>query len=87
MTNEEAIKELNALNAVCGQKDFYDSKFEEALGLAIRALEKQRSKKKNNKVVYSHDSYAYCPHCGIGIVSAFIMRPSLCPKCHGELDW
>ena len=41
MTYEEAIKNINALNAVCGQKDFYDAEFESALALAIDALEKQ----------------------------------------------
>ena len=25
MTYEEAIKSINALNAVCGKKDFYDA--------------------------------------------------------------
>ena len=41
MTYEEAIKNINALNAVCGQKAFYDAEFESALALAIDALEKQ----------------------------------------------
>ena len=46
MTYEEAIKNINALNAVCGQKDFYDTEFENALALAIDALEKQIPQKK-----------------------------------------
>ena len=41
MTIEEAIKNIYALNAVCGQKEFYDKEFEEALSMAIEALEKQ----------------------------------------------
>ena len=45
MTYEEAIKNINALNAVCGQKDLYDTEFESALALAIEALEKQIPKK------------------------------------------
>ena len=45
MTNEEAIKNINALNAVCGQKGLYDSEFENALALAIEALEKQATQK------------------------------------------
>lgn len=45
MTYEEAIKNINALNAVCGQKDLYDAEFESALALAIDALEKQIPKK------------------------------------------
>lgn len=49
MTNEEAISELNALNAICGQKDFYDSRFEEAFIMAIQALEE--SKEIRNKTI------------------------------------
>ena len=39
MNREEAIRNINALNAVCGQKDFYDEKFLEALYMAIRSLD------------------------------------------------
>ena len=45
MTYEEAIKNINALNAVCGQKGLYDAEFESALALAIEALEKQATQK------------------------------------------
>lgn len=45
MTYEEAIKNINALNAVRGQKGLYDAEFESALELAILALEKQIPKK------------------------------------------
>ena len=41
MNVQEAIKNINALNAVCGQKDFYDEEFARALSLAIKALEMQ----------------------------------------------
>lgn len=41
MTEQEAIKNIKALNAVCWQKDFYDEEFAKALALAIKALEKQ----------------------------------------------
>lgn len=41
MTHEEAIKNINALNAVCCEKDFYDAEFENALSLAIDAIKKQ----------------------------------------------
>ena len=58
MTHEEAIKNINALNAVCGKKDFYDSEFESALALAIEALEKQIPK----KPLHMHKNY-YCPIC------------------------
>lgn len=58
MTNEEAIKNINALNAVCGQKGLYDAEFESALALAIKALEKQIPK----KPLHMHKNY-YCPIC------------------------
>lgn len=58
MTYEEAIKNINALNAVCGQKGLYDSEFESALALAIEALEKQIPK----KPLHMHKNY-YCPIC------------------------
>ena len=40
MTEAEAIKNINALNAVCGQKDFYNEEFVEALKMSVEALEK-----------------------------------------------
>ena len=58
MTYEEAIKNINALNAVCGQKGLYDAEFESALELAILALEKQIPK----KPLHMHKNY-YCPIC------------------------
>ena len=72
MTYEEAIKNINALNAVCGQKDFYDAEFESALALAIDALEKQIPKKPAmGKVVESFcgdlEQYPFCPNCGQAI--------------------
>ena len=82
MTYEEAIKNINALNAVCGQKDLYDAEFECALALAILALEKQIPKKPykdNENGVYEKD---HCPSC----------HRSLFPndhhcKCGQAIDW
>ena len=58
MTYEEAIKNINALNAVCDQKGLYDAEFKSALALAIEALEKQIPK----KPLHMHKNY-YCPIC------------------------
>lgn len=82
MTYEEAIKNINALNAVCGQKGLYDTKFESALGLAILALEKQIPKKPykdNENGVYEKE---HCPSC----------HRSLFPndhhcECGQAIDW
>ena len=82
MTHEEAIKNINALNAVCGQKDLYDAEFENALALAIEALEKQIPKKPykdNENGVYEKE---HCPSC----------HRSLFPndhhcECGQAIDW
>ena len=82
MTYEEAIKNINALNAVCGQKSLYDAEFESALALAILALEKQIPKKPykdNENGVYEKE---HCPSC----------HRSLFPndhhcECGQAIDW
>lgn len=82
MTYEEAIKNINALNAVCGQKGLYDAEFENALVLAIVALEKQIPKKPykdNENGVYEKE---HCPSC----------HRSLFPndhhcECGQAIDW
>ena len=82
MTYEEAIKNINALNAVCGQKGLYYAEFESALALAILALEKQIPKKPykdNENGVYEKE---HCPSC----------HRSLFPndhhcKCGQAIDW
>ena len=82
MTYEEAIKNINALNAVCGQKGLYDTEFESALALAILALEKQIPKKPykdNENGVYEKE---HCPSC----------HRSLFPndhhcECGQAIDW
>lgn len=82
MTYEEAIKNINALNAVCGQKGLYDAEFESALAIAISALEKQIPKKPykdNENGVYEKE---HCPSC----------HRSLFPndhhcECGQAIDW
>lgn len=82
MTYEEAIKNINALNAVCGKKGLYGTEFESALALAILALEKQIPKKPykdNENGVYEKE---HCPSC----------HRSLFPndhhcKCGQAIDW
>ena len=82
MTYEEAIKNINALNAVCGQKGLYDAEFESALALAILALEKQipnKPYKDNENGVYEKE---HCPSC----------HRSLFPndhhcECGQAIDW
>ena len=38
MTENEAIKNINALNAVCWDKYFYDEEFARAMAKAVKAL-------------------------------------------------
>lgn len=82
MTYEEAIKNINALNAVCGQKGLYDAEFESALALAILALEKQIPKKPykdNENGVYEKE---HCPSCHRGLFP----NDHHC-ECGQAIDW
>lgn len=79
MTYEEAIRNINALNAVCGQKDFYDTEFEAALELAIEALEKQMSKK-------PYEKYEYMGNIGYGLNPTEYIKGYVCPTCGEWLE-
>ena len=84
MTYEEAIKNINALNAVCGQKDFYDAEFESALALAIDALEKQIPK----KPAMGKYGHTECACCG-WVVESFcgdLEQYPFCPNCGARMD-
>ena len=84
MTYEEAIKNINALNAVCGQKDFYDAEFESALALAIYALEKQIPK----KPAMGKYGHTECACCG-WVVESFcgdLEQYPFCPNCGARMD-
>ena len=87
MTYEEAIKNINALNAVCGQKDLYDAEFVSTLALAIGALEKQIPK----KPLHMHKNY-YCPICkedGWMLWDDAIPNDmdKYCGKCGQAIEW
>ena len=81
MTPEEAIKNINALNALCCKKDFYDAEFENALALAIDALEKQIPKKPYDIVC--------CPLCKIEVELQPIdtEQVTYCLHCGQAIDW
>ena len=79
MTYKEAIKNINALNAVCGQKAFYDAEFESALALAIGALEKQVPRKPYWEI---YDGW-HCKSCGLIVFS----DESFCTACGQAIDW
>lgn len=88
MTYEEAIKNINALNAVCSQKDLYDSEFENTLALAFEAIEKQIPKKPI--IREAEDSFGYvkhilCPNCEK--VEFGHERPCFCKLCGQAIDW
>ena len=88
MTYEEAIKNINALNAVCCQKDFYDTEFENALALAIKALEKQIPKKpiiREAEDSFGFVKYFLCPNCEK--VDFGYERHCFCKLCGQAIDW
>lgn len=89
MTEQEAIRNINALNAVCGQKDFYDEELEKALGMAIKALEKQIAKKPIFKFAYEDGrKFHDCPMCGSYVTHAFEQdQVRYCNCCGQKLDW
>ena len=87
MTYEEAIKNINALNALLGQKELYDAEFENALAIAIDALEKQVPK----KPLHMHKNY-YCPICkenGWMLWDDAIPNDmdKYCGKCGQAINW
>ena len=84
MTHEEAIKNINALNAVCGQKDLYDAEFENALALAIDALEKQIPKNPRET-----RCALMCARCGHKITEKGCKKlyRNYCKKCGQAIDW
>ena len=87
MTYEEAIKNINALNALLGQKELYDDEFENALAIAIDALEKQVPK----KPLHMHKNY-YCPICkenGWMLWDDAIPNDmdKYCGKCGQAINW
>jgi len=98
MTREEAIRNINALNAVCGQKDFYDEKFFEALDMAIKALEQEpktghwighREHCENLGVIPSGlGAYKWCSNCDCGIDAKEWHRTdyNYCPNCGAKME-
>ena len=88
MTYEEAIKNINTLNAVYGQKDLYDAEFESALALAIEALEKQIPKKpiiRKTKDYFGYAEYILCPNCKK--VDFGLTQPCFCRLCGQAIAW
>ena len=92
MTNEEAIEELKerylGMSAYADREQF--QKANQALDMAIEALEKQIPKKCETR----EGRKAYrCPLCGewfIGSVDDMIYRgaePNFCSLCGQALDW
>ena len=88
MTHEEAIKNINALNAVCGKKDFYDAEFENALALAIDALKRQIPRKpiiRKTEDYFGYVKYILCPNCEK--VEFGFNQPCFCELCGQAIDW
>ena len=84
MTEIEAIKELHEIRPRGG---IIPQKREEAIDMAINALEKQIPKKpikSENQVVRYVNTY-YCPTCELGITGTNIAK--WCYHCGQKLDW
>ena len=88
MIYEEAIKNINALNAVCDKKDFYDAEFENALALAIDALKRQVPRKpiiRKAEDYFGYVKYILCPSCEK--VEFGLNQPCFCERCGQAIDW
>ena len=88
MKYEEAIKNINALNAVCVKKDFYDAEFENALALAIDVLKRQIPKKpiiRKAGDYFGNVKHTLCPNCQ---EAEFVFtQPCFCNRCGQAIDW
>lgn len=94
MKVQKAIKNINALNAVCWQKDFYDEEFARALALAIQSLEMQIPKKPiysdfddngNDEII---PYKAVCPVCGCEFeFGTWNDEENHHCKCGQKIDW
>lgn len=84
-SKEELIAKLKELSKIKMMLECFEAigTVEEFKALKDKGVAK---KPKSNKVIFSGDSYAYCPHCKGGIEAEF-MKPRNCRKCGGELDW
>ena len=58
------------------------SEFDDAIYVAIEALEKQMPKKRIERI----DSYSYCPKCD-AVLSANFYKARYCHNCGQRLDW
>ena len=84
MTNEEAIKMLRTIKRTVS---LGNQKFEDALDVAIEALEKQIQK----KAVGEHYAHMRCPSCNHRIPSgggsSSRRRDNWCNYCGQAIDW
>lgn len=86
MTNEEAIKELKerylGMSAYSDREHF--QKANQALDMAIEALEKQMPKKVITANIDGNIELRYCPYCRIRFIKAGM---KYCGECGQALDW
>ena len=81
MDNERAIEVLYEFNN--NVKPVLTEELEDATDLAIKALEKQASRKVNEITQYESILDGYCPCCQRYITSIL----NYCPDCGQCLDW
>ena len=57
MSIDKIIKNINALNAICGQKDFYDKEFKESLTVAIATMRKYQKIKEQVDIAIDKENF------------------------------
>ncbi|MBO4544135.1 MAG: hypothetical protein J5725_13275 [Bacteroidales bacterium] len=92
MSREEAIKNLNALNAILGNKDFYDKEFEESIRMGREALENQKTghwilADKQSPEDVSNDNYRYiCSECDHSDIQSKAVTVPYCWFCGAKME-
>ena len=80
MTEQEALEELKTFPISC-----LDFKENQALGMAIKALEKSIAKKPTN-IHKLLDTIGFCPNCKLRIYRMYA-EEHYCHHCGQKLDW
>lgn len=89
MTESEAIKLLKGNRPTSGYITLNYLECNEALKMAINALEKQIQKKVILRHIRKYDGYddGECPNCGMSVSRDCDGDDVFCPDCGQKLDW
>ena len=94
MTNEEALKELKECldNSDCGEQVYFPYVSEDAIRVAVYAIERQIPKRLEHKEMFVHLLHKkmesqQCPICGNDYGGTLSHGCNYCDICGQRLDW